>query len=94
MLILEQSALHYRPAGPVTLPRRHRGVLLLLEPALEGQEMTISQMRGPAVRPSGHPDQPLTGPWSEVAGLTGPLRVTDLDEQFGRRSTLDQPAVR
>ncbi|WP_457030070.1 hypothetical protein [Kitasatospora sp. P5_F3] len=96
VLILEQSALHYLPAGPVVLPKRHQGVLLLLEPALEGQEMTISQIHGPAVagRSSSHPDQPLTGCWAELAGVGGPLRVADLDEQFGRRSTLDQPAVR
>ncbi|BFV55157.1 hypothetical protein KCMC57_up02610 [Kitasatospora sp. CMC57] len=92
VLILEQTTLHYLPAGPVTLPKRHQGVLLLLEPATEGTDMTVSQGRGPLG--GGHPDQPLTGCWAGLAGEAGPVRVTDLDEQFGRWSALDQPAVR
>ncbi|GAA1157388.1 hypothetical protein F4556_000190 [Kitasatospora gansuensis] len=95
VLILEQSTLHYRPAGPVTLPKRHQGVLLLLEPAVEGGEMAIRQFSEPPEgdRPPSHPDQPLTGCWAGLAGGAGPVRVTDLDEQFGRWSALDQPAA-
>ncbi|MFJ9518574.1 hypothetical protein ACIRPK_09950 [Kitasatospora sp. NPDC101801] len=96
VLVLEQTTLHYLPAGPVTLPKRHQGVLLMLEPAREGQEMTIRQLEGsPAGEaPTGRPDQPLTGCWADLAADGGALRVTDQDEQFGRWSALDQPAVR
>jgi hypothetical protein len=53
VLVMEQTALHYRPAEPVALPERQRGVVLVCEPTEGGGggEMTVRQSSGGELGP-------------------------------------------
>ncbi|MFJ2863490.1 hypothetical protein [Kitasatospora sp. NPDC087314] len=70
MVLAEQTALHYEPAGQVTLPERHGVVVLVCEEA-PGPTMTIHQI--PAAEP---PDVALRmqteGLGSDAARVLGP----------------------
>ena len=43
LVVTEQSALHYQPAAPVTLPDRHTAVALLCERTSGGQHIVVRQ---------------------------------------------------
>ncbi|HEY0806359.1 MAG TPA: hypothetical protein VGD84_14895, partial [Pseudonocardiaceae bacterium] len=43
LVVAEQAALHYQPAGPVTLPDRHTAVALLCERTSGGQHIVVRQ---------------------------------------------------
>ncbi|MFJ9695980.1 hypothetical protein [Kitasatospora sp. NPDC101183] len=45
VVLAEQGALHYEPAGPVALPQRHAVVVLVCEET-SAPEMTVRQIRG------------------------------------------------
>ncbi|MER7706752.1 hypothetical protein ABTX81_28130 [Kitasatospora sp. NPDC097605] len=45
VVLAEQTALHYEPAAPVTLPDRHCAVVLVCEPA-PGEELAVRQDTG------------------------------------------------
>ena len=51
VLVMEQTALHYRSAEPVPLPERQRGVVLVCEPTEGGGEMTVRQSSGSELGP-------------------------------------------
>ncbi|MFE3873861.1 hypothetical protein ACFXPX_05585 [Kitasatospora sp. NPDC059146] len=51
VVLAEQTALHYEPAEPVALPRRHAVVVLVCEEE-PGEGLTVRQQHHPADRPA------------------------------------------